>query len=1047
VSDAGLGKTNLLCRFAESFPPDLAMLFVAARDLSWEVEDTLVRYVVQKVEGVLEAHVRCGEEQHITRLLQSKWPITIVLDGLDETHEPDRVRRALRNWFTSRLATESTLIVSSRPQFWALCCDELWDIWIPKMIQRGGKELSDSNRPVAGRGIRFELPDVLTAAEQEVAWTRAGRSINELLALAPEIRTELRHPFTLRAFLELDPILTSQQTAISRASILSWWIDQRLRTEASEAEFLTRDVYWRALTGLARLLDRSRKWVDFDALHGIPRWDPVHPPGPAMKRLVSAGLVDVSTSGMQVRFAQEIVADFFIGELDVEGASKNPQLTATELLGPAYSKVVLRLEVVGQHVKEAAPPLDFVQQLAQHDAARAVVVMLGSPGAFEARQRAEAVSQLESIAISRFKARAAHAIDLLSRFQCSEARRALRDTLLPVAACPEHLRYIGALAVARAGVVEAAGLTYQWPIFRRSDTYYFGDIVHVLRNSNIEFQNALIALADSGLQCESGSEEHIRAVNVLGYLGSHRVVEHLRSRLEAAGELWNYENHALIAVGTEAAAGLFELAANAAARKIQQLGWDDGGRARYKLFCAVAPVTADLRHLFTPAFETCVQAWLVSTLDRADEESLPRELKLMALSLARESRSRALAKLYVMAKEPYVNMVPHEPVLEWLDPRDWSDWWAACQDEDARHALVNSLPGVPTRTVEAALITALRDKRVAWKAARYLGDCGALSAKPALRDLVVHEIGDELDEFTSIEAVRALGKLGDEDAIGLLTGLAETSSKRLMQEALASLALIGTPGSEDALHRLSSNDDLVEFAAGALVIHGSQSAVKGAIARCAGNSDRGARWLVKSVNEILSGWGWKRGGYFTHIHEDFGTFLQQQKPRFDGAEKWEYFRFLERFDGESIRVVLREMARRSGTEGDDILRESDGLRASRLAYNELFERGDPWALPELLRQCTDEQAPFARTRAEKLLHFPREVVADAIRRLRTATEGLAGRAELDRLLGFFGGETDQDSLRRDSESPNDVLANAADEAHLRITDPLRLPSNWSSLCL
>jgi hypothetical protein len=49
VSDAGLGKTSLLCRFAESFPPGLAMLFVAARDLSWEVEDTLVRYVVQEV--------------------------------------------------------------------------------------------------------------------------------------------------------------------------------------------------------------------------------------------------------------------------------------------------------------------------------------------------------------------------------------------------------------------------------------------------------------------------------------------------------------------------------------------------------------------------------------------------------------------------------------------------------------------------------------------------------------------------------------------------------------------------------------------------------------------------------------------------------------------------------------------------------------------------------------------------------------------------------------------------------------------------------------
>jgi HEAT repeat protein len=750
---------------------------------------------------------------------------------------------------------------------------------------------------------------------------------------------------------------------------------------------------------------------------------------------------------MQVRFAQEIVADFFIGELDVEGASKNPQQTATELLGPAYSDVVLRLEIVGQHVKEAAPPMDFVQQLAQNDATRAVVVMLGSPSAFEARLRVEAVSRLASTAISRFKARAAHAIDLLSRFQCSEARRALLDTLLPADTCPEHLRYIGALAAARGGIVKAAELTYRSPIFRRSDNYYFADIVHVLRNSSNDFQDALISLADGALKRESGSEEHIRAVYVLGYLGSHRVVEHLQARLEAAGELRDYENHALIAVGTEAAAELFERAANAAARRMQRLGWEDGGLARSKLSHSVCPISADLRHLLAPAFETCIGKWLALTANAENEGALSRELRLMAISLARESRSRTLAKLYVVAKEQCKNIGPFEPVLEWLDPRDWSEWWDECQDENARRALVNSLPGVPTPTVEAALITALRDRRVAWRAARYLGDCGSLNAKPALRELAVREVVDELEEFTSIEAVRTLGKLGDEDAIGLLTRLAEAPSKPLMQAALASLALIGTPGSEEALQRLSSNDDLVEFVAGALVIHGSQSAVNGAIALCTANSDRGSKWLVKSVNEILSGWGWERGKYFTHIHEDFGTFLQQQEPRFDGAEKWEYFRFLERFDGESIRVLLRELAGRSGTEGDDILHESDGLRASRLAYNELFERGDPWALTELLRQRIDEHAPFARVRAKELLRYPREIVADAIRRVRTATEGLAGRAELDRLLGFFGGTTDRDSLRRDSESPNDVLANAADEAHLRITDPLRLPSNWSSLYL
>ena len=532
----------------------------------------------------------------------------------------------------------------------------------------------------------------------------------------------------------------------------------------------------------------------------------------------------------------------------------------------------------------------------------------------------------------------------------------------------------------------------------------------------------------------------------LAHLESQRVVEHLQTRLEAAGELRDYENHALIAVGSEAAAGLFKRATNAADRRMQRLGWEDGGLARSKLFHAVCPISADLRHLFAPAFERCIGRWLALIGNAEDEGALSRELGSIAISLARESRSRTLAKLYILAKERSRDVGPFEPVLEWLDPRDWLEWWDECRDENTRRALVNSLPGVPTPAVEAALITALRDRRTAWRAARYLGGCGSLNAKPALRDLAAHEIGDELGEFTSIEAVQTHGKLGDEDAIGLLTSLAEASSKRLMRAALASLALIGTPASEEALHRLSANDGLAEFVAGALAIHGSRSAVNGAIALCTAKADRGAKWLVRSVNEILSRWGWERGKYFTHIHENFGAFLQQKEPQFEGAEKWEYFRFLERFDDESIRGVLREVAGRSGTEGDDILRESDGLRASRLAYNELFERGDPWALPELIR-CIDEHSPFARIKAKELLNYPREIVADAIRRVRIATEGLAGRAELDRLLGFFGGTTDQDLLRQDSDSPNDVLADAADEAYLRITDPLRLPSNWSSLYL
>ena len=45
--------------------------------------------------------------------------------------------------------------------------------------------------------------------------------------------------------------------------------------------------------------------------------------------------------------------------------------------------------------------------------------------------------------------------------------------------------------------------------------------------------------------------------------------------------------------------------------------------------------------------------------------------------------------------------------------------------------------------------------------------------------------------------------------------------------------------------------------------------------------------------------------------------------------------------------LLRYMAGRAGTDADDIVRdrdrENDDLRASTLAYNELFARGDAWA--------------------------------------------------------------------------------------------------------
>jgi hypothetical protein len=124
---------------------------------------------------------------------------------------------------------------------------------------------------------------------------------------------------------------------------------------------------------------------------------------------------------------------------------------------------------------------------------------------------------------------------------------------------------------------------------------------------------------------------------------------------------------------------------------------------------------------------------------------------------------------------------------------------------------------------------------------------------------------------------------------------------------------------------------------------------------------------------------------------------------------------------------------------------SSGLRASKLAYDELFERGDVWALPELIKVCVGGDKGFGHYMAEHLLRYPRHEVADAVRRALGESPSPAMRAELNRLLGFFGGPPDFASLRLDAKSSDHILANAADEGLLRLEDPLRLPDNWSSL--
>jgi hypothetical protein len=120
---------------------------------------------------------------------------------------------------------------------------------------------------------------------------------------------------------------------------------------------------------------------------------------------VAAGLIELSTSALEVRFGHESIADFFEGEMDASRAVQDPARAADDLLRGTYSTVALRLEVVGHHVKQSAPPLEFVEILARRDPAWAILVMLGAPQAFGDRLRSRAVDSLASEISTRFRAR------------------------------------------------------------------------------------------------------------------------------------------------------------------------------------------------------------------------------------------------------------------------------------------------------------------------------------------------------------------------------------------------------------------------------------------------------------------------------------------------------------------------------------------------------------------------------------------------------------------------------------------------------------------
>lgn len=131
VNDSGVGKTSLVCEFSRTLGTVLPVLLLQARDLIFETENSLVASAIHAIQGFLDPSARVFEEAALSKHLAGSVMLTLVVDGLDEAHNSEGVRRAINFWLRSKLCQVSILIVTSRREFWRTCVDSSWVRWMP----------------------------------------------------------------------------------------------------------------------------------------------------------------------------------------------------------------------------------------------------------------------------------------------------------------------------------------------------------------------------------------------------------------------------------------------------------------------------------------------------------------------------------------------------------------------------------------------------------------------------------------------------------------------------------------------------------------------------------------------------------------------------------------------------------------------------------------------------------------------------------------------------------------------------------------------------
>jgi hypothetical protein len=1050
INDSGFGKTSLVCEFARTLGAVLPVLIIQARDLAFGTEDSLVAAVIHRIQGFLDPASRAVEEAALGKVLGGTVQLTVVLDGLDEAHNPEAVRKAITYWLRSKLCQVSVLIVTSRREFWQGCADPSWRRWMPNPnpddrvpIRVADQPQSQQNDPLSG----FSIPALFSEEELEAAWTLAGCPRSELFSLPNDAIEELRHPFTLRVFLDLRLREENLPRTITKSVLLDRWLRRRLEAESLSNERITPDQFQRALQIVAsRIADSSTGSISVDELSETPRFDPSHPPGPVLKRLIDADILEsLPQQSDRIRFRVEAVQDFYRAEADVEAIKREPSHVAIMLSQSPFTTVYPRLARIGYRLVADDVRHQFIKQLLDADPMKAAILLRASPSVYTAEVRSKLVADLGAQITSRHRVRAALAITLLGELDCRESLDVLTQNFLTTSDLHSHLNSLAATAFANRSYIPAAAFVYRWEWFgvrKDGDSYYFRDVLANVRNATREFRLALADCAAEILPSASGSKEHAKAVTVLAYVGDERLVDHLGARLTENGLLTHYENHALIALGTDAAGDLFAKSVLAIGSQLARLPDDHhNNEARNILSDPVYFPVSDVRYLVTPAFARHLRGLIHNS---------NRDISHIGCDLAK--RTELPAMVYAAAVTAATRKEWTE--LDWGRDRShvtadiWLGWWRQSTEVSLRRKLLTLVPRCPVAEIEELLADCLDSPDLCGLAARRLGEYGAIRSAIRLREILAKDSGAK-GPWHKAEVARALGDLRDDSAVVLLeTCAAKHSESVVVQQAISSLGLIGNQDAELALGRLlclQKDERFENLVFEALLYCGSSTAVAQLVNRAVARPD-GLVWLTKRLRRSCMVRGWHRGEYYTHI--DAGPlveYFESQLSATSPEHKWEAVHAFEQIDGTEVRTLLRTYGISRGSPEDLVVKKT-GRRLSDLCYEQLQDRGDVSAIPYTLDERVDEEDEIYVTITNRqLLRFHPVAIAEHIRQRLSRAVTNSEKLRLVTLLGRFGESTDAELASQLMNDPDDLLANVACETMLRLSDPLRVPDRWRTM--